>query len=372
MVQTRKLDKEKLNSRSKTGIYIGLYYLLLFIFAAFSDPRGKEGNGWTWWIGSSTNQYIAYTSAVFFIILLLPIVYLMGKELCSCFLKTNNKQIIITITTLIYLTQLIPTIVYMPFTYSNSHWHTSAWNLTYIFIGSSTLLPIISYFILLTIIKRSQHKTKFNIFWFPVLCIFVGWTFEWLQYLTLIRYWSTLFLLVGCVVGVDVFGYIFGSMFGKHQLSSVSPKKTWEGAIGGIITSTGIMLLLLYLFSFSPSQVCGSNGGDAPQGSFIGIQLGKQTTLDTPIWWISCTLIIIVIGCVSVLGDLMFSWIKRKNNIKDFSNILKEHGGVLDRIDALILVISFFGTISTIVAFIFSYINGWQTNLIFPTFNSLQ
>jgi hypothetical protein len=45
MFQTRKIDKEKLNSRSNTAIYIALYYLLLFVFLGFSDPRGKNGQG---------------------------------------------------------------------------------------------------------------------------------------------------------------------------------------------------------------------------------------------------------------------------------------------------------------------------------------
>jgi hypothetical protein len=45
MLQTKKIDKQKIKSRFKMSICIGLYYLILFIFAGFSDPRGKSGNG---------------------------------------------------------------------------------------------------------------------------------------------------------------------------------------------------------------------------------------------------------------------------------------------------------------------------------------
>lgn len=362
MLQTQKIDKEKLDSRFKTSIYIAFYYLLFFVLAGFSDPRGKDGNGWTWWMGKTANLYVSYVCTILFIIALLPLSYLISKELSSCFLKNNKKQNVLIIAFLIYAIQVVPTIVYLPFTHSSLHWHTSPENLTYIFISISLLFPIISYFVLLALIKKCPDKTKFNVIWFPLLCVFIGWTFEWIQYLTFIRYWSTLFLLVVCVVGTDVFGYLFGSWLGRHQLSKISAKKTWEGAIFGVAVTTCIVLLFLYLFGFSPNKI-----GDNAQGSFIGIQIGKETIIQTPIWWVSCTLIVMAICIVSICGDLLFSWFKRKNNIKDFSNFLKEHGGILDRIDALVVVMSFFGVISTIVAFIFTFIHNDGTNLVFPT-----
>ena len=368
MLQTRKIDKQKLSSRSNTAIYIALYYLVIFVLVGFSDPRGKVGEGWTWWMGDDVAPYVSLMCAILFMIILLPLSYLIAKELNSCFLKTNNKRNIIIITVFIYLIQFVPTVVYLPLAYTKLHWNTIPQNLTYVFAGSSLLLPLISYFVFLAMIKRSPHKTKFNVTFFPLLCIFVGWTLEWLIYLALIRYWSTLFLLVACVVGTDIFAYLWGSWLGKHQLSKISPKKSWEGAIGGVCIVTLLVLLFLFLYSFAPSDIYGNNVGDSAQGSFIGIQIGKSAIIGTPIWWVSCTLIIICICCVSIIGDLFFSWIKRKNNIKDFSNILKEHGGILDRIDSLILVISFFGVVSSIVSLIFGYIHP-DTNLIFPTFN---
>lgn len=362
-MQIHKLDNQKLKSRFKTSIYIALYYLLLFILASFSDPRGRNGGGWTWWCGQTANAYISYICAILFMIALLPLVYFIAKELNSCFIKTTKKIDTITIAILIYLIQFIPTIVYIPFSYSSLHWKTSPQMLTYIFIGSSALLPIISYFILFTWIKKTPSKTKFNVIWFPILTVFIGLTFEWLQYLALIRYWSTLFILLICTVGTDIFGYFFGSIFGKHHFSKTSPKKTIEGVISGTVLGTCFALLILYLMGFAPNRIGGN-----PQIDFIGIQIDKSMQSINYAWWIVCTLIIVIICLVSVGGDLFFSWFKRKNNIKDFSNILKEHGGILDRIDSLILVISFFGVISTIIAFIFSFID--NTNLIFPVFEN--
>jgi CDP-diglyceride synthetase len=108
--------------------------------------------------------------------------------------------------------------------------------------------------------------------------------------------------------------------------------------------------------------------GDSSQGSFLGIQIGKDTRVggNSWKWWIVCTFVIISMSVVSIFGDLFFSWLKRKNNIKDFSGLLKDHGGILDRIDSLILTVTFFGLITTIVAFACTYRD--QISLVFPTF----
>jgi CDP-diglyceride synthetase len=129
--------------------------------------------------------------------------------------------------------------------------------------------------------------------------------------------------------------------------------------------------LILFLLSYSPQNVYGDNMYDTPQNSFLGVQIGRNSKSDLVEWWISVILIIIVICIVSQCGDMMFSWFKRKNNIKDFSNLLKEHGGILDRIDSLILVVMFFGLTSTIVAFVFTTIGSSGINWVFPTFQSI-
>lgn len=116
----------------------------------------------------------------------------------------------------------------------------------------------------------------------------------------------------------DVGAYIVGIFFGKHKMTFVSPKKTWEGFFGGIVISlisAFIYSLILNAFGFSILK---------------GI-------IDFEHWY-NLLLIALVNPLIGTLGDLLFSSIKRNFNIKDFGTILRSHGGILDRIDSLIFV----------------------------------
>lgn len=116
----------------------------------------------------------------------------------------------------------------------------------------------------------------------------------------------------------DAGAYIFGSLLGRHKLCpNISPKKTVEGAVGGILADVGIMLLFGFIFQ--------------------------------NIYWSGTVhvnfAVLIVIGFVgailSMLGDLSFSIIKRSCHIKDFSELIPGHGGILDRFDSVIFVSPF-------------------------------
>ena len=111
----------------------------------------------------------------------------------------------------------------------------------------------------------------------------------------------------------DAGGYIAGSLFGKHKLCpTVSPKKTVEGLIGSFVLNISAMLLFGYIFQ-AIYYSCG-----------------------TRISYIPLLIIGSVGTAVSVLGDLSFSLIKRSCHIKDFSEIIPGHGGILDRFDSVI------------------------------------
>lgn len=107
----------------------------------------------------------------------------------------------------------------------------------------------------------------------------------------------------------DTMAYIVGSFIGKHPLSSISPKKTWEGTIGGIILSVMVIALL---------------GNFANYFSLAG--------------WIIIPLIAAVTG---TFGDLLESKIKRMAGVKDSGNLMPGHGGFLDRFDSLLIAIPF-------------------------------
>jgi phosphatidate cytidylyltransferase len=107
----------------------------------------------------------------------------------------------------------------------------------------------------------------------------------------------------------DAGAFLFGRKFGRHRMAPlVSPNKTWEGYIGGIITGTLLTVLLAALWQLA-----------APA---IRIEVAAVLGL--------------VIAMVTPLGDLGESMIKRQFGVKDSSNILPGHGGMMDRIDSWI------------------------------------
>lgn len=110
--------------------------------------------------------------------------------------------------------------------------------------------------------------------------------------------------------GTDIMAYFTGYVFGKHKLlPSISPKKTIEGAIGGILGS----VIFCGIF-----------------GYFV-----------MPFVLVHCIIIGIIGGMVSQLGDLTASLFKRKMGIKDYGNLIPGHGGILDRIDSLLFTAPF-------------------------------
>ncbi|MBR4768250.1 MAG: phosphatidate cytidylyltransferase [Lachnospiraceae bacterium] len=113
--------------------------------------------------------------------------------------------------------------------------------------------------------------------------------------------------------GADLFAFIFGTLFGKHKMAPVlSPKKTWEGAIGGLI---GAALL---------------------GGVYGGIMAEHFTMIENPI--LLSAVFTGVSGAVSIFGDLTASAFKRNHNVKDYSKLIPGHGGVMDRFDSVIFV----------------------------------
>jgi phosphatidate cytidylyltransferase len=127
----------------------------------------------------------------------------------------------------------------------------------------------------------------------------------------------------------DIFAYFSGKAFGKNKLApSISPGKSWEGAIGGGVAVLTISTLVI-LF-----------GGSLLADSFV-------VKLQAAMGWPATLAILAVITAASVVGDLVESQLKRRAGVKDSSNLLPGHGGVLDRIDALIPVLPLAALIHT-------------------------
>lgn len=114
----------------------------------------------------------------------------------------------------------------------------------------------------------------------------------------------------------DIGAYFTGVFFGKHKLCpSISPKKTVEGLIGGLILSPVVITATLYVY-----------------------QLLAEVTL-TPHAYVILAVTAMVGSALSVFGDLFASVIKRQHGIKDFGKIMPGHGGVLDRFDSFLFAL---------------------------------
>lgn len=131
-----------------------------------------------------------------------------------------------------------------------------------------------------------------------------------LNYFILIRDYSLKYFIFVILIPIlsDTFAYFGGSLIGKHKVTKLSPKKSWEGYFVGSVVST--LIVTIYY------------------NTFIGVQSNMLLLIS----------MIFIMTVVSHIGDLFFSAIKRYYNIKDFSNLIPGHGGVLDRLDSLLFV----------------------------------
>ena len=165
-------------------------------------------------------------------------------------------------------------------------------------------MVIVEFFFFATmLIFQKQKITDIAINFF---CLFYAFIPFWMISELYVRNINLAILVFIISFSTDIFAYISGKLFGKHKLiPKVSPKKTVEGSIGAIICTLGIGIACSYIMDISLLLM-------------IPISLFGSV--------------------VAQLGDLFASSIKRYCGVKDFSNLIPGHGGILDRFDSVIFV----------------------------------
>ena len=180
---------------------------------------------------------------------------------------------------------------------------------------------------------------KFSSFWSaPAIRLLMGLVIlvpMWIGFVQIKSYPYSDYLIIFVLFiiwGADIGAYFAGRKFGKNKLApNVSPGKSWEGVYGGMITTMIVALM----------------------GGFL---LQNNTGIDLSIkQWLLLFATTFVVTVVSVVGDLVESMAKRHRGIKDSSNLLPGHGGVMDRIDSMTAALPVFALALSIL--------GWNITL---------
>lgn len=201
-------------------------------------------------------------------------------------------------------------------------------------LGLHEIMPIIALLALLTVYVirypkdhiNQVAKSIFALIYVPVMMSFIYLLREfemgeWLIWLVLISSW-----------GADTCAYCVGKLIGKHHFSELSPKKTIEGCVGGIVGAA----LIAFGYAW-----------------FVPERLGEYFILDVRIM---LPVVAAISALISQIGDLSASAIKRNYEVKDYGKIIPGHGGVLDRFDSVIFVAPFIYILLYVFARVMSYV----------------
>jgi phosphatidate cytidylyltransferase len=191
------------------------------------------------------------------------------------------------------------------------------------FLSKFVLVTVFTLFLMIALFEYIKLAQKFpdaknagqqflRKYFLPVIWIFFP--------VVLLEYWCIILNATNIMVALviilctnDTMAYVFGSLLGKHKMwKKVSPKKSWEGFFGGLIST----------------MVAG--------WFIIKIPYFQNDTFTNPYLWIGFTFVVIIFG---TMGDFAESMVKRFAQEKDSGKILPGHGGILDRIDSMLFAV---------------------------------
>lgn len=186
-----------------------------------------------------------------------------------------------------------------------------------VLLGKNVIIPAVVtvyVFLLFALMLFNHDKTQFND---VALCVFsLVYITASMLHIIAARQLNFghlyIFLIFIGAFATDTCAYFVGVLFGKHKLCpKVSPKKTIEGAVGGEVGT----ILLMVAFGYIAGKIC-----------------------NVDISYLNLGVLGVLSGLFSQLGDLTASIIKRQYNVKDYGSVLPGHGGVMDRLDSIILM----------------------------------
>lgn len=189
--------------------------------------------------------------------------------------------------------------------------------------GNPDVLPVVTtaamlLSLIILLVRPSRQKAFRDWAWMIVGVFYVGWLLGcWLNLRGLEdgRHWVYLAMLA--TFANDTGAYFIGRARGKHKLApAISPAKTWEGAIGGLVGAVAAAIVVATILNL--------------------ISVKSGTPFVFRYWQIA--LLGLLVGIFGQLGDLAESLLKRNTGFKESGNLLPGHGGVLDRFDSLIFV----------------------------------
>lgn len=349
-INVNKLDdgkKRTFQNRTLISIYVFIYYILVILFSFFSDETQvskliiKD---------SFPESFKIVFSILYLFIIYAPFVIAMIE--INRFIFGRNWKTLVGILISGTLFFFLPNLSYLSFKYlglfndkvpiafysSELDGKINELNKIRLFFGTilaSMLITIIVMNVMLGFTKLNNFK---NVLTLNFIMFIVPFGFMSFGIIGLLKSWVVLLFIFFSVVFTDASCYIVGLIFGKTKMApTISPNKTWEGAIGGSI----IAIIGLMVYS-SLWKIDATNVGFKTLSIFASAK-------DWVNWiWILCTSITLVV--ISIMGDLTFSYIKRNFNIKDYGTILKSHGGILDRVDSLVFVTSTYAAILFVVS----------------------
>jgi phosphatidate cytidylyltransferase len=193
---------------------------------------------------------------------------------------------------------------------------------TITYISFNYLIPIVFSFPVYELFRKKKNPLA-NIAVTGFGIVFVSIPFSMLNFIAFPEFEGCITYSYGLLISLFIFvwagdsgAYLFGVRFGRHRLfERISPKKSWEGLIGGIATALATAWILTFIFAYS---------------------------------FVLLGFIAIVVVISGTLGDLVESMIKRSIGVKDSGRFMPGHGGLLDRFDSILLA-------SPVIYFVFQF-----------------